>query len=170
MKITANTVADIDSITIKRNKTTAYSESCVFLEFVIKESKCASFGDDFAKLAFSTMRGNGKEITYLVDNIKPGKRVVYEKHCIDIGDYRITAQPELKSIKPIDGEQAVIAKFKLFLDVEFGENIVGWLVKDVGSTVSVKFKPQQKELPFEKPQAEVKIVKKQDAFGREVVL
>lgn len=166
MKIKSKLNADIVAFNIKRNSAHDGREAYVDLEVSVRHEEAAKkFGEEFAALAFSTMRtivagedDEGDKIGFLVDDIKPGKNLVYERHIVAIGEDKdeITAQPELLKISPVDGEQRVIAKIRLPVDVTKA-GLISKLTKSVGQTVKVEFNPSQGELKFPKGNGAAKV-------------
>jgi len=158
MKITGKLAADIVGFSIKRNKAHDGSEAAVDIEVSVSEDDAkGKFGDDFHTLAFGTMRvveAEGDDdvdaISFMQDTIKPGSRVVFEGHKIKLDGQTITEQPELLSIKTVDGEARIIARLRLPVKTD-NTAAINSLVQSVGETVKCEFNPQQGELGFTPP-------------------
>ena len=112
MRVEGKLNCDLRQVIVKQNQSSDGQEAFLDLDAgVTKDEAEKKFGEDFASLAFSTMRvleaqddDETDAIAFLVDSIKPGSRVVFELHTIDIDGEEITAQPELRGIKTVDGE------------------------------------------------------------------
>lgn len=159
MKISGKHNADIVGFSIKRNKSHDGREAAVDLEISIKQEEALSkFGEDFEKLAFATMRvikadigdtDDVDSIAFLVDNVKPGHRVVFERHRIALEEEVFEEQPEFLTIRTIDGEPRVIAKLRVPIDVG-RTTLITSLAQKVGQTVKIEFEPKQAVLEFKK--------------------
>ena len=160
MRIEAETNADMTAITIKRNQKHDGQLAYLDLELAVKQAEAAQFGEHFGKLAFSSMtevgdEGGATKIIHLIDNPKPSKRCVYERHVIVLDGVQITEQPELLSIATIDGEARVIAKFRVPVATT-QKKLLTSLIEKVGQVVSVQFNPEQELLGLsEKPSLQV---------------
>ncbi len=158
MKIKGKLNADIVGFAIKRNKSHDGSEAAVDIDVgVTEEDAKEKFGADFHVLAFGTMRVMEAEgdddvdaIAFMQDTIKPGSRVVFESHKIKLDGETITEQPELLSIKTVDGEARVIARLRIPVKTD-KTAAINSLVQSVGKTVKVEFNPQQGELELRSP-------------------
>src|SRR3990167_6393078 len=105
MKIKGKLNADVKQVIVKQNQSNDGREAFIDLDAgVTKDEAEKKFGEDFATMAFSTMRvmeadpdaeDDVDAIAFLVDSIKPGSRVVFELHTIDIDGEEVVAQPEL---------------------------------------------------------------------------
>jgi len=153
MKIRLKTPADIAGFSIKRNKTHDGREATVDLEMSVKHEDAAKWGEDFESLAFATMRvmedekDGGNSVTFLVDSIKPGHRVVFELHTVSIVGQQVNEKPELLGIRTVDGEARVVARVRLPIPVE-KQGLISELVTKIGQTVRVEFEPQQGQFEF----------------------
>jgi len=150
--------ADVIGFRIKRNGAHDGKDAELDLEIGVKEDGAESkFGEDFVALAFATKRvikayPSDKEavdaIGFLADKIRPGHRVVFERHNVEVDGHDIIGQPELLSIETVDGEARVIARVRLQVDVS-KKSAVNALVQLVGETVTTKWNPQQGTFDFE---------------------
>lgn len=154
MKIEAKTKADLVALHIKSNQSHDGREAYADIDVsgVDRETAVDKFGEEFADLAFSTMRvteddDGGQHVGFLVDSIKPGKRVVCEKHGIEICGESLSAQPELLKIRTVDGAEKVVPRFRIPVPVDKGE-LLAKLTSNVGQVVDVHFSPQQQQLDF----------------------
>ena len=155
MRVEGKLNCDLRQVIVKQNQSSDGQEAFLDLDAgVTKDEAEKKFGEDFASLAFSTMRvleaqddDETDAIAFLVDSIKPGSRVVFELHTIDIDGEEITAQPELRGIKTVDGEARVIAQLRIPVDVS-KKALLNQLVGNVGKTVKVSFTPAQGSLDF----------------------
>ena len=158
MKIEGKLSADIKQVIVKQNQSNDGREAFIDLDAgVTKDEAEKKFGEDFATMAFSTMRvmeadpdaeDDVDAIAFLVDSIKPGSRVVFELHTIDIDGEEVVAQPELRGVKTVDGEARVIAQLRVPVDVS-KKALLNQLVGNVGKTVKIGFIPVQGSLGFE---------------------
>lgn len=157
MRLQLKTVSDVVGLSIKRNKAHDGREAFVDLEIAVKQNEASKWGEDFEALAFATMRVNeddsGNSIAFLVDTIKPGHRVVFEHHAVNIAGQQINEQPELMNIRTVDGEARVIARVRLPISVD-KTALINELITKVGQTVSVEFNPQQLTIGFTRIQGE----------------
>ncbi len=158
MNIETKTSADVVALTIKSNTQNDGKEAYVDVEIGVDQPEAtAKFGEEFEGLAFSSMRlhdtGEETKVIHLQDTIKPGKRVVLEKHVIDFNGTVVKALPQLLSIRTIDGADRVVAKVRVPLDV--GTKLVTELTELVGKMVDMEFSPQQQVLDLDaaRPQA-----------------
>jgi hypothetical protein len=153
MKLKLKTPADIVGFTIRRNKSHDGREAAVDLEIGVKQDDASKWGEDFKALAFATMRvmehekDGGNSVAFLVDSIKPGHRVVFERHTVNIAGQKINEQPELLSIRTVDGEARVVARIRLPVAAEKAA-LISELVTKVSQTVRVEFEPQQGQFEF----------------------
>jgi hypothetical protein len=153
MKLKLKTPADIVGFNIKRNKSHDGREAVVDLEIGVKQDDASKWGEEFKALAFATMRvmenekDGGNSVAFLVDSIKPGHRVVFERHTVNIAGQKINEQPEMMSIRTVDGEARVVARIRLPIAVEKAA-LIGELVTKVGQTVRVEFEPEQVQFEF----------------------
>lgn len=159
MRIEAKTSADIVAINVKRNNSHDGKEAFVDLEIGIKEGEAPNFGKDFADLAFSGMREEVTEegaakITHLQDSIKPGSRVVYERHVIVLDGNKLKEQPELLNLKTVDGDAKVVAKVRVPVATTQTDLITSLMGK-VGNVVAIEFNPEQQLMTLnKKPETE----------------
>lgn len=163
MKVKGTMNADVVGFSIKRNQAHTGKEANVDLEIGFKREEAERrIGEDFVALAFSTMRvvegedDEGDSVKSLVDRIKPGKNCSLERHRIVIitdpekeTETEIEMQPELISIVPVEGEEKVLARFRIPIDVSKA-SVINALTKLVGDTVKVRWNPQQGTLDFDK--------------------
>lgn len=156
MKIEGKFPADVVQKVIKFNKSNNGKSAFVDFDIGVKQDDAKKFGEDFATLAFATMRTIEAEaadldgvdkIGFLVDSIKPGKNVVYEHHEVKIDKFKIKAQPEVLSIKPVDGEPKVNVRVRLEVDTT-NTGLLALLEESVGQVVKLQFNPAQGELPL----------------------
>jgi hypothetical protein len=154
MKISGKFHADIVGFTIKRNQAHDGREGFITLEMGIEQEEAEKkLGADFESLAFSTMRiveaqteDDTDQIAYMQDTIKPGKRWVFERHLIDIdGKFKLDDQPEMLSIRPVDGSRKVIVRIRIGVDMRKA-SFVTFFGQHVGETAKIEFNPQQGEL------------------------
>lgn len=108
-------------------------------------------GETFERMAFSYMNG-GAEEKHIVASIKPGKSIVFQLHEVEIEGHGLTVQPRLLTVYPIDGEEKVLARFRVGVDVS-KRNLLTWLDDNVGKSIGIKFKPSQMPLPGTQPEA-----------------
>ena len=158
MKITGKFGADIVGIHIKRNKSHDGREAFVDIEIDVRQEDAEEkFGPNFALLAFGTMHdvrtGEDEEegtdkIAFLQDSITPGRRVVFEKHKIEIDGEQIVAQPGLLKIQTVDGEARVVNKIRIPVDAQ-KKALISKLMENVGGVVKVSFSPQQASFDFQ---------------------
>jgi len=153
MKIKGKLTADVVGLQIKRDKSNDGREATVDFELGVSEPEAAEhWGEDFADLAFSTMRKrvidieSGKEeIIFLTDSVKPNAEVVYEKHQISLEGEVFEAQPELLSISTTKGVARVVARMRIPVDV--GRTaLLSALSAKVGNSITVDFDPKQGSL------------------------
>jgi hypothetical protein len=165
MKLHLKTSGDVKQFIIKRNNEANGREALVDIDLGVKKENADNWGPDFLALAFSTMRvmepaeddeDSGNTIGYLVDTIKPGKRLVVENHEIEIDGYKFKTQPELKNIKTIDGVEAVVVCMRIPIAID-NKELLDLLTSKVGSIVKIEFSPLQGSLGFN-----VKKVKKSE--------
>jgi hypothetical protein len=154
MRIEAKTSADVVGLTIKRNQKHDGQEAYVDIEIGVKYDEAEkTFGEDFQILAFSSMRQvpvgeeGTEKIIHLQDLIKPGERVVFEKHVIEINGTKLKEQPKLLHIKTVDGDAKAIAKLRIPIDVD--STLVAELTQQVGDVVEVQFNPEQQLLDLD---------------------
>lgn len=153
MKLKFKTPADLVAFAIKRNKAHDGREATVDLDIGVKQEDAGKWGDDFESLAFATMRvmedekDGGNSVAFLVDSIKPGHRVVFERHTVNIAGQKINEQPELLSIRTVDGEARVVARVRLPISVD-KQILLNELVSKVGQTIKVEFEPAQGQFEF----------------------
>jgi len=154
MKIQGKFPADVVGFCIKRNQAHDGREAFVDIEVGVERQEAAArFGEEFETLAFATLfvredEDGSKSETFLVDTIKPNKRVVFERHVIELEKKRIETQPELLSISTVDGYPKVVAKIRLPIDVSKAD-LINDLVQKVGKTISTEFNPEQAGFAFE---------------------
>lgn len=154
MKCKGKFNADVVNFHVKTNKANDGREASVDIEIGLKQEEAKKkFGDDFESLAFSTMRvmegeDGGDTFRFLVDSVKPGSAVVFERHRVAVDDEEIECQPELLSIKPVEGEAKVVAKIRLSVDVG-KKALLNKLCGSVGQVVKIAFNPQQGTLNFQ---------------------
>jgi hypothetical protein len=158
VKCKGRMVADLVNLEVKSNKNNDGREASVDLDISIKQDAAKeSFGDDFATLAFATMQtvdgpnDTGDSIVFLVDSIKPGQRVVFEKHRIELEEQVFDAQPRMLAIRTVKGEARVVARVRIPIDVG-RDKLLSVLAGKVGTTVKINFDPQQPGFDF-KPRA-----------------
>jgi hypothetical protein len=159
MRIKTKTSADVVGLNIKRNQKHDGKEAHLDIEVGVKQENAKKFGADFGDLAFSSMRERTEEsetkIVHLQDNIKPGSRVVYERHEILIDDNKLNEQPELLSIRTVDGEARVIAKYRVPVATT-QKGLLTKLMGKVGGVVTVEFNPEQQLMDLkQKPEKAV---------------
>jgi len=153
VKIQAKTSCDITAFLVKRNKSHDGKEGHVDIEIGVKQKDAADqFGADFEALAFATMQtvtgieDGEKKIVFLQDTIKPGRRVMFERHVIQLDGEEIKEQPELLSIKTVDGDAKVIAAIRIPIETA-RKKLVSSLTQKVGEVVGVEFNPEQLAIP-----------------------
>lgn len=153
MRIQAKCSADIVGFSIKRNQTHDGKEGFVDIEVgVDRQDASDQFGHDFDALAFATMmmvndnEGAGEKIVFLQDTIKPGSRVMFDRHIIEIDGHEIRDIPVLTGIKTIDGAERVIAKIRIPVEVT-KKGLVSALTQSVGKVVTAEFNPEQLTIP-----------------------
>ena len=173
MEFSGKWTAYVTGFQIKANASHDGQEAHVDLEIGIKQEEAENkLGKDFATMAFSTMRvmeAQGDEdtdaIAFLVDSVKPGHRVVFPLHAIDIDGQEITAQPELRGIKTVDGEARVIAQLRIPVDVSKKAMLNKIIGQVGGSPIKIDLSPVQGKL-FTEEQAKgngrMRVVKGQD--------
>lgn len=157
MKISGKHNADLVGFSIKRNKSHDGREAFIDLDIGVTEDEAASkFGEDFKLLAFGTMRvieadvGDNDDVDsigFLQDDIKPGKRVVFEKQRVSLLEDVFEEQPELLKIRTVDGTRKAVARFRVPVDVGRA-TLITQLAQKIGQTVSVEFDPVQAGFGF----------------------
>jgi hypothetical protein len=165
MKLSSKFTGDIVGVTIKRNKSQDGRDAFVDFDIGIDQAVAKEkWGDDFASLAFSTMRviapdpdgddeEEGNHIGFLVDSVKPNKKFVFERHQVELEEERFECQPELLVIHMVDGAARVNARLRLPIDV--GQTkLLSRLCEKVGKTVNVTFNPKQAGFEFAKAKPE----------------
>ena len=155
MKLGINLFGDVAELRVKQTKDGR--EAFVDIDFAVSQEVAAvQWGEEFAALAFSTMRVIGSDpnddedsrIGFLFDSVKPGKKAcVCEVHEIRLLDQRFEAQPELLRVTPVDGEAEVIARLRVPLDAG-RENLISELAAKVGTGIKIEFDPKQTSLSF----------------------
>jgi hypothetical protein len=156
MKLGINLFGDVAELRVKQTKDGR--EAFVDIDFAVSQEVAAvQWGEEFAALAFSTMRvteadrddDEDSRIEFLFDSVKPGKKAcVFEVHVIKLLDQRrFDAQPELLKVTPVDGEAEVIARLRVPLDAG-RENLISDLAAKVGTSIKIEFDPKQKSLSF----------------------
>lgn len=155
MKLGINLFGDVVELRVKQTKDGR--EAFVDIDFAVSQELAAvQWGEEFAALAFSTMRvtevdrddDEDSRIEFLFDSVKPGKKAcVFEVHEIKLLDQRFDAQPELLKVTPVDGEAEVIARLRVPVDAG-RENLISELAAKVGTGVKIEFDPKQKSLSF----------------------
>jgi len=153
MKIQTRCSADVAAFTIKRNQAHDGKEGFVDLEIGVEQKNATkSFGADFEALAFAMMQevASGEDgapkVVFLQDTIKPGRRVVFERHVINLDGEQISEQPELLKIKTVDGDAKVIANIRIPVETA-RKKLVANLTQKVGEIVDVEFNPEQLTAP-----------------------
>lgn len=153
MEIKGKMAADLVAYTIRRNKSHDGKTAHLDLDVGVSEQDAAKrFGDAFRTLAFATMHVEETEdgehtYSFLQDAIKPGKRVVCERHVISIGEHEVSAQPTVLAIRPVDGANRVTVRLRIPLDPKQGEKI-GITSMAWKETVPIEFSPQQAQFAF----------------------
>lgn len=155
MDIRGKMSGDVVAVIIKSNNSYDGKEALVDLEFGVRqEDAVARFGQDFADMAFSTLRVTEGEddqadsYGFLVDSVKPNKRVVLGKHKIKIGQHTFDADPKIRGIKTAKDEPRVTVKLRLQVEVK-KKDVLNYLQDHVGSElVTVEFEPAQGEFEF----------------------
>jgi hypothetical protein len=151
MRIAGQFTADLRKFQITANQERDGREALVDFDIGLDEDDAATAcGGDFAKLAFGSTTSREGETTHLQDSIKPGKKVVWELHKIEIAGETVEAQPELRTLKPVDGERRVVASFRIPIPVDKSKPLRA-LVDKVGQNISVEFNPAQQVLPLGDP-------------------
>ena len=147
MRIDAKVNADLVALTVKRNQKHDGQEAFVDLEVGVRQQEADRFGADFGDLAFGSMREATEDgttrVEHLQDNITPShKRVIYERHVIVLDGNKLTEQPKLASIKTVDGEAKVVARFRVPVATTQATLLTKLMAK-VNGNVTVEFSPEQ---------------------------
>jgi len=163
MKIKGKLTVDVVGLQIKRDKSNDGREATVDFELGVSEPEAAEhWGEDFADLAFSTMRKrvidieSGKEeIIFLTDSVKPNSKAVFEMHQVSLEEETIEVQPELLSIRTQEGVARVVARVRIPIDVG-REKLLAALPVKVGASITIDFDPKQAGFDFKKGKGRVK--------------
>lgn len=157
MRLKLKTSADLVKYTCKRNKEHDGREATIDLEVNVRKEDASKWGEDFEALAFATMRvmgpaendddDEGDSVGFLVDTIKPGKRLVMELHELVLEGSKLEAQPELRAIRTVDGKARVTACLRIPVPVE-KRVLVQVLTEKVGQVIKVEFEPTQAQFEF----------------------
>lgn len=163
---------DVTGFAIKANKSHDGREAFVDVEISVKQDEAEKkLGADFAALAFSTLRvieadpddeESHDGFAFLVDSVKPGRRVVCQLHRVVIGDEEVTVQPELRGIRTIDGEARVVAQIRIPVDVS-KKALLNSLTGQVGQTLKIEFEPAQGKLFSEEQASRPRVVRNEAA-------
>lgn len=156
MRIQGKLNADIVGYSIRRNKSHDGRTALLDVDVGVDEGDAEKkLGEDFHTLAFATMRVIEAEddddvdtVAFLVDVVKPGRRVVLEKHVIDFEGDRIEEQPRLLAIRTLEGKRSVVVRLRIPIDADRGDQI--GFGKKVGKTLKVEFNPKQAGFQFKK--------------------
>lgn len=157
MRIRGTFTADLIKFLIKSNESNDGREAQVDVDIALQEDDAkAAIGEDFATLALGTAvdripeDGNVAELVHLQDKQKPSKKRfgAFELHKIEIAGERIEVQPELLHVSGIEGQRAMVARFRIPIPVDKMKPLKALLDK-VGKKISVEFDPKQETLALE---------------------
>jgi hypothetical protein len=154
MKLKFKTAGDLVLFQKKAIKSGEAMVGLVEFDVGIKEDEAYNWGEEFAVLAFGTLRvlryneiGEPLKKGFLVDAIKPGKNVVFEYHQIKINGHKVKAQPKILNIKTNSRVGAVVIKLQIEIPSENIE-LLDYLAKAKADVMKIEFMPLQGMLDF----------------------
>lgn len=166
MDIRGKLPCDVVAVTIKANESHDGKDAMVDIECGVRqEDAVARFGQDFADMAFSTLKvieakdeNETDSYGFLVDTIKPNRRVVIGKHRLQIGEHQIDADPKLRAIKTEKSEPRVVVRIRFHVETS-KKQLLSYIQDHVGSMLTVDFEPAQGQFDFvEKPRAHTPVI------------
>lgn len=149
MKINGEIYCDVEPSQIKK-----YGNGVRLLNLKLKtkakkETAAEVFGEDLARIAFAGMEiAPDKSIKHAFGTMtKPS--LVCESHDVEIAGHEFRCMPEVPSLEPVDGEEAVVVSLVLPLEVtSMTKDKIADVLVLVGEGSEISWTPIQQTLPL----------------------